>query len=88
VVIPAAVLEQLLEVAGAVLILAAFALNLFRGLDRHALLYLLLNLIGAAILTAIAWRHQQWGFFLVEGVWSLVSLWGVLGLLRRAGSPA
>ena len=81
-------LEQLIEVVGAVLILAAFALNQFRGLDRHSWAYLLLNLAGAGILTAIAWRHQQWGFFLVEGVWSLVSLWSVLGLLRRAGAPA
>lgn len=81
-------LEQLIEIAGALLILAAFALNLFRGLGRHSLPYLLLNLVGSGLLTAMAWRHQQWGFLLLEGVWTVVSLWGAFGLLRRYEAPA
>jgi hypothetical protein len=81
-------LEQLFEVVGAVMILAAFALNQFRGLDRHAPSYLLLNLAGSAVLAVIAGAHQQWGFFLLQAAWGLVSLWGVLGMLRRGGMPA
>lgn len=76
-------IEQLIEVTGAVMILAAYALAQFRGLDRHGAPYLLLNLAGGAILAVLAGIHQQWGFFLLQAVWTVVALWGVLGLLRR-----
>jgi hypothetical protein len=80
-------LEQAIEIAGAVLILTAFALAQFRGLDRHGYPYLLLNLAGGAILTILAARHQQWGFLLLQVVWTLVALWGIVRLLRRRGAP-
>lgn len=78
--------ELLFEVAGAILILAAFVLAQFRGLDRHGFPYLALNLAGAIILAVIAGSHQQWGFLLLQGVWAIVALWGLLGLVRRGGA--
>ncbi|MDQ3227332.1 MAG: hypothetical protein M3Q50_11960 [Chloroflexota bacterium] len=80
--------ELIFEVAGAVVILAAFALNQFRGLDRHGAPYLLLNLIGAAMLSVIAVVHRQWGFFLLQAVWGIVALWGLLALIRRRGAAS
>lgn len=68
------------------MVLAAFALSQFRGLNRHAPPYLLLNLFGSAILAILAGIHQQWGFLLLQTVWGLVSLWGVIGLFRRRGA--
>jgi len=76
-------IDFLLEVTGAVLILVAFALAQFRGLDRHGTLYLMLNLVGAALLAGSAATHRQWGFLLLQGVWGLVALWELLGLVRR-----
>jgi hypothetical protein len=76
-------LDQLLEVAGAIAILVAFALAQFRGLDRHGAPYLLLNVLGGVILGAIAGIHRQWGFFLLQTVWTLVAAWGLLALARR-----
>jgi hypothetical protein len=71
-----------------VAILAAFALNQFRGLDRHGVPYLLLNLVGATLLTIVAALHQLWGFLLLQAVWALVALWGLAGVLRhRETSP-
>jgi len=81
-------IELVLEVMGAVLILIAFALAQFRGLDRHGAVYLVLNLVGAALLTVSAATHRQWGFLLLQGVWALVALWGLLGLARREGAPS
>jgi hypothetical protein len=82
------VIELLFEVLGAVMILAAFALAQFRGLDRHGSPYLALNLAGAAILAVVAAAHRQWGFLLLQGVWALVALWGLFGLTRRGRAPS
>jgi hypothetical protein len=80
------VIDLLLEVTGAILILVAFALAQFRGLDRHGTLYLVLNLVGAALLAASAATHRQWGFLLLQSVWGLVALWDLLRLVRRGGA--
>jgi hypothetical protein len=82
------VIDLLLEVTGAILILVAFALAQFRGLDRHGSLYLVLNLVGAALLAGSATIHRQWGFLLLQSVWALVALWDLLGLVRQGGAPS
>lgn len=80
-------LAILVEVAGALLILGAFALNQFAGLDRHGAPYLALNLAGGTILAVAAAQHGQVGFLLLQVVWALVALWGLIGLARRGASP-
>ena len=71
-------MDQWLQIVGALMVLAAFAGGQFRVLSPHSYRYLLLNLAGSAILAVLAYEGQQWGFLLLEGVWALVSLWGVL----------
>jgi hypothetical protein len=80
------VIDLAVEVGGAILILVAFALAQFRGIDRHGALYLALNLVGAALLADSAAIHRQWGFLLLQSVWGLVALWDLLGLVRRGGA--
>jgi hypothetical protein len=75
-------MDQVIQVIGAVLILAAFAAAQFHLLSPHSRLYLVLNLVGAATLTVLAWYGRQWGFLLLEGVWALVSGWGLLRSAR------
>jgi hypothetical protein len=47
--------------------------------------YLALNLVGSAVLAVLAWHEDQWGFLLLEGVWALVSVWGLIQVQR--GQP-
>jgi hypothetical protein len=46
------------------------------------------NLVGSAILTVDAWREAQWGFFLLELVWAIVSAWSLTQLARGRGPSA
>jgi hypothetical protein len=73
-------MEQIVSIAGAILILAAYVGNQLAVLDRRDRLYNLLNLLGAMTLAVIALRAGQWGFMLLEGVWMLLS---VPPLVRR-----
>ena len=75
-------MHQLIQIIGALLILAGFVLAQFRLLDPQSLWYLVVNLVGSAILTVDAWREAQWGFFLLELVWAIVSAWGLIQLAR------
>jgi hypothetical protein len=69
--------DQVIQVAGALLILTAFALSQGNRLDSRSFTYLLLNLAGGAILAVLAFQGQRWGFVLLEGVWTLVALAGL-----------
>ena len=70
-------MESVLQIVGAVLVLAAFVAAQARWLSQQHLAYLLLNTFGAAILAVLAYQERQWGFLMLEGVWTLVSLSGV-----------
>jgi hypothetical protein len=70
--------DQLLQIAGALLILTAFMAAQFGLLKTASYPYLLLNLIGSAVLAILAYQASQWGFVLLEGVWALVSAWSLL----------
>lgn len=77
---------QLVQLAGALCILAAFVLLQFRRIGAETRGYLALNLVGAAVLTGTAWIAGQWGFVLLEGVWAAVSLFALLRLPARPRS--
>jgi hypothetical protein len=80
------VLAQLLQLAGAILVLAGFTLAQVRVLDPQSLPYLVLNTVGAGILAVLALEEEQWGFLLLEGVWTVISLAGLAARLRAAWS--
>lgn len=76
-------MSQVAQIVGAVLILAGFAGAQFRVLDPQSARYLFVNLVGSVILTVVAARDGQLGFLLLEGVWAVVSLWGLIALVRN-----
>jgi hypothetical protein len=76
--------DQLVQIVGALLILAAFTAVQLERMRPDSRLYLALNLVGSAILAVLAVTAAQWGFVLLEGVWAVVSAWGLLSALRSA----
>ncbi len=78
---------QVASVLGALLILTPFAAVQFGRLAPSSVAYQALNLLGSGILAAIALHDRQYGFLLLEGTWAVVSLWGLLKVLRRGAAP-
>ena len=79
-------MDQVIQIVGALLILTAFAAVQFNRMRPDSRLYLTLNLLGSAILAVLAIAAAQWGFVLLEGVWAIVSAWGLFAALQEAGS--
>lgn len=75
-------MDQVAQLLGAVLILAAFALAQFRLMQPQSYLYLVLNFVGSAILAVVAAEGRQWGFLLLEVCWAVVSLWAIFDRAR------
>ena len=75
-------MEQVVQIVGALLILAGFAGLQLGKISAVSRTYLWLNLVGAIILAVLAFVEEQWGFLLLEGVWSLVSAWSLIQVLR------
>jgi hypothetical protein len=74
--------DQVIQIVGALLILVAFGAVQFERMRPDSRLYLALNLLGSAILAVLAVSAQQWGFVLLEGVWAIVSAWGLIAAVR------
>lgn len=79
---------DIVQLIGAVLILAAFLAVQFDRIRERALSYLVINVIGSGLLGITAVVTGNWGFVLLEGVWAVVSAAGIgVWLARRRTGP-
>ena len=84
-------MSEVLQWVGAVLVLAAFTLSQWGVWSVRSYRYLTFNFIGGGGLAVAAVITRQWGFVLLEGVWSVVAGQGLLARLSRpsrAGTAA
>lgn len=68
---------------GVAMLLIAFLLNLSGKLDRSSIGYILLNLIGAGLACLASWMINYLPFVILEGTWTLVSLFALINFFRR-----
>jgi hypothetical protein len=73
---------QLICLAGAILILVAFAANQLDKMPHEKPAYQLLNLVGGACLCVTAVHTLQYGFILLEGSWTVLSAYGLWKLRK------
>lgn len=79
---------QTVSVIGALVVLGAFVADQLGLITPSRLSYALANFVGAGLLTVVAVVDRQVGFILLQGAWTLISLWGAAAILRsRRSSP-
>jgi hypothetical protein len=77
-----------IQVAGSLLILAAFVGAQMRRLTPTSTAYLVMNVVGSGVLAVNAVTEEQWGFLLLEVVWFAVSGWALLQKAWGIRDPA
>ena len=79
-------LYQIVSIAGATLILAAYAANQRGWIGPRSPAYNLLNLFGALLLLWVAIVDRRLGFIFLEVVWAAVTVPPLYRSLRKARS--
>ena len=83
-------LTQVLSSIGAIVILVAYIGHQMKWswMDSDKPTYNLLNAVGAAILAYVALRPLQVGFVVLEGTWTLISIYALYRTLTRRTQAA
>jgi len=81
-------MNQIFQIAGALLILVAFSATQLNRMSPQSRIYLWLNLVGSVVLTVVAFVGEDWGFLMVEIVWAVFSAWGLLKGSSQGDAPA
>jgi len=67
---------------GVGIILIAYYLNTAGLITRNGKLFYVLNIIGAAVACYASWLIDYWPFIVLEGMWTLVSIYGLMGTMK------
>ena len=76
-------LADIIGSIGVVILLIAFFLNLFGYLEKDNVWYSLLNVIGAALAGIASYLIPYWPFFVLEIIWTVVSVFGFIKTLKN-----
>jgi hypothetical protein len=72
-----ALIRQLASFVGALMILIAYVGHQMSWMDSRSAWYNILNAVGSAILLYVAFHPFQVGFIVLEGVWTVISLYAL-----------
>lgn len=79
--------HDVLQIMGALTVLAGYVAGQLGWTTPRSVGYLTANTLGAGVLAWLAWTSQDWGFLLLEGVWSAVSAVALVSVLRTRRTP-
>lgn len=68
--------------AGVGLILLAFFLSTEKLMKADSKMYFVLNIVGAGLATTASLLISYWPFVILEGTWTLVSIYGLMKAMR------
>jgi hypothetical protein len=67
---------------GVWLILFAYFLNTIGAIKKDKRLFYVMNIIGAALACYASFLIDYWPFVILEGVWTLVSIYGLMKTMK------
>lgn len=74
--------NDLIGTVGVSLILLAYFLNTARMLAKNQKAFYVMNIFGAALACYASWLLYYWPFVILEGTWTLVSIYGLMKTMR------
>jgi hypothetical protein len=74
--------NDIIGIFGVGLILLAYFMNTAKLLPGDGKLYYVLNIFGAALACYASYLINYWPFVILEGTWTLVSIYGLMKSMR------
>jgi len=74
--------NDIIGTIGVALILIAYFLNTERLIPVNGKLFYVINIIGAALACYASFLINYWPFVILEGAWTLVSVYGLMRTMR------
>ena len=74
--------NDIIGTIGVALILIAYFLNTERLIPVNGKLFYVINIIGAALACYASFLINYWPFVILEGAWTLVSIYGLMRTMR------
>ena len=76
-------IDDLIGTVGVGLVLLAYFLNIFSLIKKDGVLFYNLNILGGAISCYASIRIEFWPFIILEGIWTIVSIIGLLKSIKK-----
>ncbi len=74
--------NDLIGTLGVGLILLAYFLNTIRLIPANGKLFYVMNIFGAALACYASWLISYMPFVILEGAWTLVSIYGLMRTMK------
>jgi hypothetical protein len=75
--------NDIIGTIGVGLILLAYLFQTFGWLNAKSKLFFLLNIIGAGLACYASYLINYWPFVILEGTWFLVSVIGIISVIKK-----
>ena len=76
-------MNDIIGTIGVGMVLIAYFLNIFYLIIKDGIFFYSLNIVGGAISCYASILIQFWPFIILEGIWTLVSIAGLLKSIKK-----